>query len=230
MYLDPVLSQEINGCPVVCTLGEVPSQTVHDTDIIAFDSSNGQLSIATSSSAYAYTSMDFVLTCTSVDSIHMEPLRTVTDTFSVNFISSSSYDCSFDYNGFTLNHIPLAEQQNYQIDGSNMQLAIQPMFFATSTECPVICGLYEGHNADTSQLPQASDPVFRSFDQFTGRLTVSTTDTDYIGVSMPLTIECVATRLYGVGVSWVIDFFWLNFNVPNGCIAQIDPSASFMDD
>jgi len=52
----------------------------------------------------------------------------------------------------------------------------------------------------------------------------------YVGVNMPLTIECVVTRLYGLGFSYTIDKFWLNFNIPNGCIAQIDPSASFMDD
>lgn len=83
----------------------------------------------------------------------------------------------------------------------------------------MICTLYEGHSSDTATLPQASDPVFVSFDQFTGRLTVATTDMSYVGVSMPLEIECVANRLYGEGFSWTIDMFYLNFNVPNGCIA-----------
>lgn len=53
------------------------------------------MSIATSAKEiYAYVTMDFMLTCTSTDSIHIEALRTVTDTFSVNFISASAYDCS----------------------------------------------------------------------------------------------------------------------------------------
>lgn len=41
MYLDSGVTQQINGCPIVCTLGEVPSQTNYDTSIITFDSSNG---------------------------------------------------------------------------------------------------------------------------------------------------------------------------------------------
>lgn len=67
------------------------------------------MSIATSAKLiYAYTTMDFVLTCTSTESIHMEPLRTVTDTFSVNFINAVDFDCSQDYNGYIYMWTPLA--------------------------------------------------------------------------------------------------------------------------
>ena len=41
MYLDPGLTQQISNCPVVCTLGEVPSQTEYDSGIITFDNQNG---------------------------------------------------------------------------------------------------------------------------------------------------------------------------------------------
>lgn len=114
----------------MCTLGEVPSQDTYNTDIITFDATTGQLSIATSSSStYAYTSMDFVLTCTSTESIHMEPLRTVTDTFSVNFVSASTVDCANDYGAYIYGYTPIPAQQTYQIDGGNAEMYITPSFF-----------------------------------------------------------------------------------------------------
>lgn len=58
------------------------------------------MSLSTSLDAYVYTKMDFIITCTSVSSLHMEALRTVTDTFTVNFKSSTTVDCETDFNSY----------------------------------------------------------------------------------------------------------------------------------
>lgn len=122
----------------------------------------------------------------------------------------------------------------YTIDGTNQPLSIMPTYFSLSTICPTICTLYEGHSPDLynvpSYLPQASDPSFQSFNQFTGELIVSTTNVNYAGLVMPLTIECVLSRMNGFGWGYFNTQFELQFTIPNGCIANIDPSASYIED
>ena len=93
LQLNPGLTQEIPGCPVICTLGEVPSFTKYDTSTINFNTHTGEAFITTSESSIQFTSMSFIITCTSSESIHMEALRTVTDTFTVNFKNPAAGNC-----------------------------------------------------------------------------------------------------------------------------------------
>jgi hypothetical protein len=89
--------------------------------------------------------MDFQLTCTSDESIHMTALRTVTDTFTVNFISAAASSCEYATDTYVMLNMAPAFQQIYNIDGSNTPMSIKPSFFSLSMTCPTICTLYEGH-------------------------------------------------------------------------------------
>ena len=106
-------------------------------------------------------------------------------------------------------------------------MSIKPDFFELSMDCPTICTLYEGNSLEPAGLPQASDPAYKSFNLFTGELIVATNKLSYAGTRHPLTIECVASRQVG---GYLSVQFEIVFTVPNGCFAQIDHSASLMED
>lgn len=149
----------------------------------------------------------------------MDALRTVTDTFTVNFVSAAAASCEFATDTFVMLNMAPAYNQAYLIDGSNSPLSIKPDFFSLSMTCPTICTLYEGHDADPTVLPQASDETFQSFNQFTGELVVATNNVNYMGVRMPLTIQCVANRNFGEGFGFFNVPFEILYTIPNGCIA-----------
>jgi len=50
LHLNPGLTQEIKGWPVICTLGEVPSFTKYDTSVVDFNTRTGEVYITTSDS------------------------------------------------------------------------------------------------------------------------------------------------------------------------------------
>jgi len=201
LNLNPSLVQEIPGCPVTCTLGEVPSYTVHDTDVITFNDSTGEVFISTSQVSYQFTKMSLTITCTSDESIHMTPLRTVTDTFTVSFNSPDAADCDNSFDAYVFETYIPDYQQTYIISDPPIKKSIMPEFFALSMTCPVICTLHELlDGADSSQpqlLPIASDPSFESFNQFTGELVISTTNQNYAGQEINLIVECASSRQYG---------------------------------
>lgn len=93
MSLDPGLVQEKSGCPITCTLGEVPSLTQFDNNVAFFNWQTGSVTISTSFSGYEYTKMDFIIQCTSDESIHINALKTVTETFTVHFVSPDAESC-----------------------------------------------------------------------------------------------------------------------------------------
>lgn len=157
---DPGLVHTVEGCPLLCTLGEVPSRTNYNDEIIQFDSMTGQLSIATSSMEYNGITMDLMITCTSTESINIEALRTVTDTFSVRFIGSESLACAQNSGAFVILGGFFTQNYEYMIDGANTPLMVEPMFMQFDPFCPMICTLYEGRSAEPWLLPIASDPVF----------------------------------------------------------------------
>ena len=174
--------------------------------------------------------MDFQLTCTSDESIHMDALRSVTDTFTVNFISAAAASCQLATDTYVMPGMMPPYDQTYLIDGTSNLLSIKPEFFALSMTCPTICTLYEGHADDPTILPQAADETFQSFNQFTGELIVATDNVNYMGVRLPLTIECVSNRMWGPGFGYFSVPFEITYTIPNGCIAQIDPSSSYIED
>jgi len=96
MFFDFQISQTVLGCPVECSLGEIPSLTDY-TDarapITFFDQSTGAISLSTSDVNFIDTSMSFTMTCTSVESEHLLPLKQVQDSFIVDFISGSVNQC-----------------------------------------------------------------------------------------------------------------------------------------
>jgi hypothetical protein len=122
-----------------------------------------------------------------------------------------------------------AYEQVYVIDGLSTELSIKPQFFELSQNCPTICTLYEGLATDglDAGLPKASDPSFRSWNQFTGELVVATDKISYAGSKMELTLVCVASPQFGGFFSVP---FELIFTIPNGCFANIDATASTIED
>ena len=110
-------------------------------------------------------------------------------------------------------------------------MSIKPEFFALSYDCPAICTLYELlDGADPSQptlLPQASDPSFVSFDQFTGELVIATSNANYAGNEINLIVECAASRQYGGYFSYPLQ---IRYNIPNGCTVQFNSSTSTIQD
>jgi len=50
-----------------------------------------------------------------------------------------------------------------------------------------------------------------------------------MGTTLPLTIQCVANYNYGLGFGYFNVEFEVTYTIPNGCIAQIDPSASYIE-
>jgi len=229
LKLDPGLTQEKMGCPVTCALGEVPSRTEYDSSVAFFDWVTGSVTISTSSGFYEYKKMDFIITCTSDESIHMEALRTVTETFTVHFVSPDAADCATDPTAFVMLSWGPTYEQVYVIDGLSTELSIKPQFFELSQNCPTICTLYEGLATDglDAGLPKASDPSFRSWNQFTGELVVATDKISYAGSKQELTLVCVASPQFGGFFSVP---FELIFTIPNGCFANIDATASTIED
>lgn len=164
---------------MTCSLGEVPSFDIHDRDVITFLDTTGEVYISTSQTSYQFTSMSLTITCTSDESIHMQPLRTVTDTFTVNFISPSALYCANSFDAYVFSSYEPDPFQTYVIDQENpTTLTLTPQFLSFSPTCPAICSLYEVvDGADISMpylLPQASDPSFTSFDKRTGELVIQT--------------------------------------------------------
>ena len=156
----------------------------------------------------------------------MEALRTVTDTFTVNFINPAAQDCAIAEDAFVFLMEQPAEHQVYIIDGNNTPLSILPDFFGISSDCPAICTLYEGYNSeDPTVLPEASDPSFYSFNKFTGELVVRTKNTAYSGNVIPLTVECVANRQT---MSYFQYSFEVDYNIPNGCTVKFNYSNSII--
>ena len=143
LTLNPGMTQEIPGCPITCTLGEVPSLTQHDSDVISFNENTGEVSIATSQSSYTYTKMSLTITCTTDESIHMAPLRTVTDTFTVSFVSETTVDCDNSWDAYVFETYVPSHQQTYVIAQDGTPKSIKPEFWGMSVACPVICTLYE---------------------------------------------------------------------------------------
>lgn len=216
------------GCPVTCVLGEVPSRTEYDSSVAFFDWVSGSVTISTSSDFYEYKKMDFMITCTSDESIHMEALRTVTETFTVHFESPGAADCANDPTAYVMPSWPPATyEQIYIIDGASQELSVKPQFFELSLNCPTICTLYEGLAEEPDGMPLASDPSFRSWNQFTGELVVATDKLSLAGTKQELTIECVASRQFG---GYFSVQFELIFTIPNGCFANIESAASLIED
>jgi len=187
LELNPGLQQTLPGCPVTCELGQIPSTSQYNNQIVSsFDTTTGAMSIATSDSSHEYTAMSFVITCTSDESVHMEALRTVTDTFTVNFLSAAAGDCATATDKWLMLGMPPLYNQPYIIDGTSAELSITVDFFSLSMYCPAICTLYEGYYQNDFMpsmgvLPVATDPSFRSWNQFTGELIVATDNVSYAG-------------------------------------------------
>ena len=146
----------------------------------------------------------------------------MSETFTVHFTSPDAENCSTNMSAFIMILAAPAFEQVYMIDTNKNppdEMKIKPDFFELSMECPTICTLYEGNSLEPKGLPQASDPAYKSFNIFTGELTVATNKLSYAGTRHPLTIECVASRQVG---GYLSVQFEVVFTVPNGCFATID--------
>lgn len=204
---------------------------MHDTDVITFNDNTGEVYITTSQSTYTYTKMSMTITCTSDESIHMQPLRTVTDTFTVNFISDTTVDCNNSFDAYVFESYVPEEFQTYTITQDGTPKSMMPEFWGMSMDCPTICTLYDAVEGmdiyDPTSLPVASDPSFYSFDQFTGELVISTTNVAYSGNVINLVVECAASRMWGGYFSYPLSIY---YNIPNGCTVNFDSSSSMVDD
>jgi hypothetical protein len=158
----------------------------------------------------------------------MEALRTVTDTFTVNFKNPAAGNCEEASDAIVFLLTTPDDHYTYIIDGNSTPLSILPEFVAMSVDCPAICTIYEGYNSENpSSLPEASDPSFYSFNKFTGELVVKTKNVAYSGNVIPLTVECVANRQFMGYFSYA---FQLDFNIPNGCAVTFNYSNSIISD
>ena len=139
MFFDFQISQTVLGCPVQCTLGEIPSLTDYsNAPITSFDTSTGQISLSTSDLNFVDTSISLAVTCTSLESEHLLPLKQVQDSFIVDFVSSTVNQCDSamlipqDSVGTTY----------YQITtGTDLTIDF-PMYFGFPAECPVRFTIY----------------------------------------------------------------------------------------
>ena len=118
-----------------------------------FDATTGAVSISTSVMTYRGLTMDLQITCTSQESVHMQSLRTVTDTFSINFVGDTSYNCETDPSAFLMLMTAPEKNNLYNIDGTGATMIIRTDFYAFSeVMCPALCTLYEGFSEDTANL------------------------------------------------------------------------------